>query len=124
MRNKLIRHGNEIFRILNSKDGYVFVINCTKQTMPKWIRLEEVKDFIECTEKELLDITNITLLDIETLNIPTQKQMNERFGIIAEILPFVSEYKMRTEKINEASVVHNLSKQTVRNYLCLSDLSE
>ncbi len=119
MRNKLIKHGNEIFRILNSKEGYVFVINCTKQTMPKWIRLEEVEDFTECTEQELLDVTNITLPDIETLDIPIQKRMNERFGIIAEILPFVSEYKMRTEKINEASAAHNLSKQTVRNYLCL-----
>ena len=57
--------------------------------------------------------------DIETLDIPIQKQINERFSIIAEILPFVSEYKMRTEKINVASAAHNLSKQTVRNYLCL-----
>ena len=119
MRNKLIKHGNEIFRILNSKEGYVFVINCTKQTMPKWIRLEEVEDFTECTEQELIDVTNITLPDIETLDIPIQKQVNERFSIIAEILPFVSEYKMRTEKINIASAAHNLSKQTVRNYLCL-----
>ena len=119
MRNKLIKHGNEIFRILNSKEGYVFVINCTKQTMPKWIRLEEVEDFTECTEQGLLEATNITLPDIETLDIPIQKQINERFGIIAEILPFVSEYKMRTEKINIASAAHNLSKQTVRNYLCL-----
>ena len=53
------------------------------------------------------------------LDIPGQKQVNERFNIIAEILPFVSEYKMRTEKINEVSATHNLSKQTVRNYLCL-----
>lgn len=119
MRNKLIRHGNEIFRILNSKEGYAFAINCIKQTMPKWMMLEEVKDFIECTEKELLEVANITLPDIETLDITAQKQMNERFNIIAEILPFVSEYKTRTEKINGVSAAHNLSKQTVRNYLCL-----
>ena len=119
MRNKLIKYNSEIFRILNSKEDYVFAINCTKQTMPKWIRLEEVEDFTECTEQELLDVTNITLPDIETLDIPIQKRINERFSIIAEILPFVSEYKMRTEKINVASAAHNLSKQTVRNYLCL-----
>ena len=88
MWNKLIKYNSEIFRILNSKEDYVFAINCTKQTMPKWIRLEEVKDFTECTEKELLDITSVTLPDIETLDIPGQKQMNERFNIIAEILPF------------------------------------
>ena len=119
MRNKLIKHGNEIFRILNSKEGYAFAINCIKQTMPKWISEAEFENSIECTEQELLEATNITLSDIETLDIPIQKRINERFGIIAEILPFVSEYKMRTEKINEASAAHNLSKQTVRNYLCL-----
>ena len=119
MRNKLIRHGNSIYRILDSKDNLICVIDCIKCTMPKWIRLEEVEDFTECTEQGLLEATNITLPDIETLDIPIQKQINERFGIIAEILPFVSEYKMRTEKINIASAAHNLSKQTVRNYLCL-----
>ena len=119
MRNKLIKHGNEIFRILNSKEGYVFAINCIKQTMPKWISESEFENSVECTEQELLDVTNITLPDIETLDIPIQKRINERFSIIAEILPFVSEYKMRTEKINVASAAHNLSKQTVRNYLCL-----
>ena len=51
MRNKLIKYNSEIFRILNSKEDYVFAINCTKQTMPKWIRLEEVEDFTECTEQ-------------------------------------------------------------------------
>ena len=119
MRNKLIRHGNSIYRILDAKDNLICVIDCIKCTMPKWICEAEFENGIECTEQELLEATNITLPDIETLDIPIQKQINERFSIIAEILPFVSEYKMRTEKINETSVAHNLSKQTVRNYLCL-----
>ena len=50
MRNKLIKHGNSIYRILDSKDELVCVIDCIKCTMPKWIRLEEVEDFTECTE--------------------------------------------------------------------------
>ena len=119
MRNKLIRHGNSIYRILDAKNDLIFVIDCIKCTMPKWISEAEFENSVDCTEKELLDITSVTLPDIETLDITAQKQMNERFGIIAEILPFVSEYKMRTEKINEASATYNLSKQTVRNYLCL-----
>lgn len=119
MRNKLIKHGNSIYRILDVKDNLIFVIDCIKCTMPKWVCEAELENSIECTEQGLLEATNITLPDIETLDIPIQKQINERFGIIAEILPFVSEYKMRTEKINIASAAHNLSKQTVRNYLCL-----
>ncbi|MDY4213165.1 MAG: hypothetical protein SOX82_05705, partial [Eubacteriales bacterium] len=112
MRNKLIKHGNSIYRILDAKDNLICVIDCIKCTMPKWVCEAELENSIECTEQELLEATNITLPDIETLDIPIQKQINERFSIIAEILPFVSEYKMRTEKINEASAAHNLSKQT------------
>ena len=119
MRNKLIRHEDSIYRILDTKDNLICVIDCIKCTMPKWVCEAEFENSFECTEQELLDVTNITLPDIETLDIPIQKQINERFSIIAEILPFVSEYKMRTEKINIASAAHNLSKQTVRNYLCL-----
>ena len=119
MRNKLIRHEDSIYRILDAKGELVCVIDCIKCTMPKWISEAEFENSVECTEQELLKATNSTLPDIETLDITAQKQMNERFSIIAEILPFVSEYKTRTEKINEASEAHNLSKQTIRNYLCL-----
>ena len=110
---------DRLYRILDTKDDFAFVIDCIKCTMPRWMGTEEVQDFTECTEQELLEVTNISLPDIETLDMNSQKHMNERFTIIAELLPYVSDYKMRTEKMNKASVAHNLSKQTVRNYLCL-----
>ena len=119
MRSKLIKHENCIYRILDTKDDFAFVIDCIKCTMPKWMGTEELQDFTECTEQELLELTNMNLPDIETLDMNSQKHMNERFTIIAELLPYVSDYKMRTEKMNKASAAHNLSKQTVRNYLCL-----
>lgn len=119
MRSKLIKHENCIYRILDTKDDFVFVIDCIKCTMPRWMGTEEIQDFTECTEQELLEVTNISLPDIETLDMNSQKHMNERFTIIAELLPYVSDYKMRTEKLNKASAAHNLNKQTVRNYLCL-----
>ena len=104
MRNKLIKHGNSIYRILDSKDNLICVIDCIKCTMPKWVCEAEFENSVECTEQVFLEATNITLPDIETLDIPIQKQMNERFSIIAEILPFVSEYKMRTEKDRKSVV--------------------
>ena len=110
---------DRIYRILEEKEELAFVIDCIKCTMPKWMRTEEIQGFTECTEQELLEVTNMNLPDIETLDMNSQKHMNERFTIIAELLPYVSDYKMRTEKMNKASAAHNLSKQTVRNYLCL-----
>ena len=97
MRNKLIKYEDSIYRILDAKGELVCVIDCIKCTMPKWISEAEFENSVECTEQELLEATNSTLPDIETLDITAQKQMNERFSIIAEILPFVSEYKTRTE---------------------------
>lgn len=119
MRSKLIKREDRIYRILEEKEELAFVIDCIKCTMPRWMGTEELQDFAECTEQELLEVTNMNLPDIETLDMNSQKHMNERFTIIAELLPYVSDYKMRTEKMNKASAAHNLSKQTVRNYLCL-----
>ena len=119
MRSKLIKCEDRIYRILEEKEELVFVIDCIKCTMPRWMGTEEIQDFTESTEQELLEVTNMNLPDIETLDMNSQKHMNERFTIIAELLPYVSDYKMRTEKMNKASAAHNLSKQTVRNYLCL-----
>ena len=119
MRSKLIKCEDRIYRILEEKEELVFVIDCIKCTMPRWMGKEELQDFTECTEQELLEFTNMNLPDIASLDMNSQKHMNERFTIISELLPYVSDYKMRTEKLNKASAAHNLSKQTVRNYLCL-----
>lgn len=110
---------DRIYRILEEKEEHIFVIDCIKCNMPKWISESELKNSTGCTEQELLEVANISLPDIETLDMNSQKHMNERFTIISELLPYVSDYKMRTEKMNKASAAHNLSKQTVRNYLCL-----
>lgn len=119
MQSKLIKHDTEIFRILDTNNDFVFAISCSKQTMPKWISRESIDVYADCTEDELLNIKNVAFRSIESLNMDEQRLMNVRFNVIAEILPYASDSRMRNQKITEAAVIHNMSKQTVRKYLCL-----
>lgn len=119
MQSKLIKHDTEIFRILDTNNDFVFAISCSKQTMPKWISRESIDGYADCTEDELLNIKNVAFRSIESLNMDEQRLMNVRFNVIAEILPYASDSRMRNQKITEAAVIHNMSKQTVRKYLCL-----
>lgn len=119
MQCKLIKKDNKIYRILDSNDDYVFVIDCVKSTMPKWIKAEEIENYDRCTEEEFLALADMTVPDIKALSLNEQKHINEKFNVIAEILPCVSDGKTRTQKINESALAHNLNKQTVRKYLCL-----
>lgn len=119
MQCKLIKKDNKIYRILDSNDDYVFVIDCVKRTMPKWIKAEEIESYDRCTEEEFLALADMTVPDIKALSLNEQKHINEKFNVIAEILPCVSDCKTRTQKINESALLHNLNKQTVRKYLCL-----
>ena len=119
MQCKIIKKDNNIYRILDSNDDYVFVIDCVKRTMPKWIKADEIESYDRCTEEELLALADMVVPDIKTLSLNEQKHINEKFNVIAEILPCVSDNKTRTQKIKESALAHNLNKQTVRKYLCL-----
>ena len=119
MQCKIVKKDNNIYRILDSNDDYVFVIDCVKRTMPKWIKADEIENYDRCTEEEFRSLADMTVPDIKTLSLNEQKNINEKFNVIAEILPWVSDYKTRTQKIKELALAHNLNKQTVRKYLCL-----
>ena len=66
-----------IFRVLELNDNKLFVVDCNKKRMPFWINVEEVTD---CEKYEL------SALD-EVIEQDALAKMNQRFTIIAEILP-------------------------------------
>ena len=86
--------------------------------MPKWTTAV-CSDFIECTYEELLQETDIVVVDEETIEKNRKKIMRERYTLIAGILPFVSDERMRSEVIGRLAEQNNISKQTIRSYLCL-----
>ena len=88
---------------LDIKDDKIFVIDCIKKTMPKWYDISFIENFNECSDNEL----NIDF-DLEDLDLNSKRIMHERFTLIAGILPFVSDKKMRNEMISKIAEQSNI----------------
>ena len=110
MKNSLMKKDDSIIRILDIKDDKVFVIDCIKRTMPKWYDISSISGYEKCSE---FDISK------EDLDSNSKRIMHERFTLIAGILPFVSDEDSRNDMICKISEHKNISKQTIRKYLCL-----
>ena len=110
MKNSLMRKDDSIIRILDVKGDKVFVIDCIKRTMPKWYDISSISGYEKCSE---FDISK------EDLDSNSKRIMHERFTLIAGILPFVSDEDSRNDMICKISEHKNISKQTIRKYLCL-----
>lgn len=105
----------QIFRVLAVEDEQVLVIDCIKKTMPVWVEIGKLDDFVE--EKE----TNRPETDIDILeeySPDVKKVIYQRYSIISAILPFVDNESMRSELIAKMAEEHGISKQSVRKYLC------
>jgi len=114
MKNKLMKNGDSIIRVLDEKASGVFVIDCIKTTMPYWCEASSVSDYDICSEDELGFIARS-----EELSAAEKRIMHERYTLIAGILPFVSDEKSRSMMISKVAEQYKVSKQTIRKYLCL-----
>ena len=115
----LYRFGDSIVRVLEIQDDMVLVIDCIKHSMPKWMKLESLESFSACTDDELFEATGFTSVAIDALDADQRKVMYERYTMITPILPFIADDKIRSRLICSIAEDHQVSKQTVRNYLCL-----
>lgn len=117
-KNDLIRSDNMILRILSIDGDRVLAIDCLKRNMPKWYRLSDLS-YEAFTEQELMTLSDIEIFDIDSLDSTTRKIVHDRYTIIAGVLPFLADEKMRSTVISRIADEHEICKQTVRNYLCL-----
>lgn len=90
-KNSLLKYEGGIIRILDIRSESVLIIDCIKRTMPKWISRELLVNYQIITEEELQQHTKIHLPNEDTLSKDSRR--------------------IATEK--------NISKQTIRSYLCL-----
>lgn len=118
-KHDLLKDGNNTIRVLEVKLDKILMIDCIKRTMPVWVASSTLDSFAQCTGEVLNDATNFTVTDIENLNADQKRTMYDRYTLIAQVLPFVADEKMRAKVISSTAVENNISKQTVRNYLCL-----
>lgn len=115
----LLRNKETVIRILEIQDGQVLVIDCIKKTMPVWVDFSALDCDSACTEQELNQETGYDIPSIETLDGNQKQTMYARYTMIAPILPFIADDKMRCRLISSIAAEYQVSKQTVRNYLCL-----
>lgn len=118
-KNSLWKSREQMVRVLELKKEKVFVIDCVKRAMPYWVITDSLSGYEECTESEMLQETGVVIPDIECLDAENRRFIREHFTMIAPVLPFVSDTKQRTYIINKIATEKNVSKQTIRNYLCL-----
>lgn len=118
-KNSLWKSREQIIRVLDVKNEKIFVIDCVKRAMPYWVITDSLSGYEECTEAEMIQRTGAVIPDIEKLDAENRRFIREHFTMIAPVLPFVSDIKQRTYIINQIATEKNVSKQTIRNYLCL-----
>lgn len=99
------------FRVLKIKGDEVLVINCERNVVPRWISVSQIEPY---KIVEDFDLPNID--DLE----PNQRKVAyERYGLIAPIIPFISNNRERNYMITIVSEEQGISKQTVKHYLWL-----
>ena len=119
-KHDLLRSGDNIIRVLDVQDDRILMIDCLKQTMPVWVEAESLESYSECSGRDLYDATGVVdTKDIDDLDSDQRKIMHERYTMIAPILPFISDDKVRSKLICSIAEDYQVSKQTIRNYLCL-----
>lgn len=117
--NELLKSGNKIIRVLQREDNRAFIIDCLKRTMPEWVDTNALSDYTVCEEDILLSLTDMDVFDIESLDAESKRFIHEHFSMIAGILPYITDEKQRKHIIAAAANQYEVSKQTIRYYLCL-----
>ena len=69
-RNMLIQNKDEILRILAVRDEDALMIDCRKQTMPKWVQISGLDGWETIMEEDLY-------MDIETAVVP-ETELSQR----------------------------------------------
>ena len=117
--NDLFWYNGTVYRVLEIGIGKMLLIDCIKQTMPIWIPTDAITKYTTIPLEELLSVTKKVIPFIESLSQEQMKVMHQRFTMIAPILSYVTNEHMRNILISDISERHNVTKQTVRKYLCL-----
>ncbi|WP_019553428.1 Mu transposase C-terminal domain-containing protein [Propionispira raffinosivorans] len=118
-KHDLLKDGNNIIRVLEILTDKILIIDCIKRTMPVWVEFSALDSFSQCTGEVLNEATNFAVTTIDALDADQRKAMYDRYTLIAPILPFIVDERMRSKVISSTAIENNISKQTIRIYLCL-----
>lgn len=112
--NELLKRDEALIRVLDSRDGQAFVIDCKRQAMPRWVDSDTLHDYTAFPDEELGRLPDIN--DLE----PASRQFAcEHFTYISGVLPFITDKKRRCAAITQISEEKGISRQTICRYLWL-----
>ncbi len=117
-KKELIRRNDSIYRVLSVQGEEILLIDCIKRNMPKWWHITEIGTYVSCLENELLEMTGTVLGDIENLDAEARGTAYQRYTVVASILPFMENDRLRAEAVRKVAEDNGLCRQTVRSYLC------
>ena len=115
----LLWSGDSIIRVLEVHGDRVLIIDCIRRTMPVWVEVVALDSYSECTSSELSEVTGVLIVGVDDLDTGQRKTMYERYTMIAPVLSFLTDDRMRSRLIGSAAEEYGVSKATVRNHLCL-----
>ncbi len=115
----LLRQGDTILRVLELRQEKAMVLDCIKRRMPVWVDATSLDGYSSCTMEELMLITAAEIVSVDDMDAAQRKTMHERYAMIAPILPFVADVKVRSQVLSSIAEKHSVSKQTIRSCLCL-----
>ena len=111
----LLKNEKGILRVLMQRDEKSLVIDCIKRTMPQWVLADSLASYEGCSDTELCERTAMPL--DRQLSEEEKRIAQERFTLIAGVLPYIGDEDKRSKMIDFLSAQQ--SKQTIRKYLCL-----
>ena len=118
MNSKVVSFNKHFFRIFEVKEDSAFVIDCNRKTMPQWVSLNSLVNYVETDENEMLMALGSNIPGLDSLSKAHIKEAYSRYASISNILPSIKDYGERKIEINKASIFYKVSKQTIRHRLC------
>ena len=114
----LFDNGETIYRVLYEIENRLLVIDCLKRTMPFWVSKDALSGCNEIDESILYDKSGLKPVKENELSQQAIAVARKRYSIIAPVIAVVADKIKRNEMINYVIRNNNLSKQTIRSYLC------
>ena len=111
-KNDIVKIEAGIFRILAIDGENVLAINCEKKNMPQFFPVS----FFE--NGEILKEISSSFLSWEELSPNDKKLAQKRYTMITAAVAVISDKKKRNSMIDYASQQFEVSKQTLRAFLC------
>ena len=116
---KLYDNGETVYRVLSENGDRLLVIDCIKRAMPFWVTKDALSGCKEIDEQTLYDKSGFSPLKEVVLSQQALSTAHLRYSIIAPVIAVIVDKNKRNDMIAFAARNSGLSKQTIRQYLCL-----